>query len=87
MLAVGIVLYLAILRSLDVRRFARGLSVGVLILGLEELGFPYIPAHAGTELMAGHCVPVDLVFLAASVCRSAAIPVDSTAQLDTVQPS
>jgi hypothetical protein len=38
MLAVGIVLYLAILRSLEVRRFARGLSVGVLILGLEELG-------------------------------------------------
>jgi hypothetical protein len=39
MLAVGIVLFLAILRSLDVQRFARGLSVGVLILGLEELGF------------------------------------------------
>jgi len=39
MLAMGIVLYLAILRSLDLWRFARGLSVGVMILGLEELGF------------------------------------------------
>jgi len=34
----GIVLYLAILRSSDLWRFARGLSVGVMILGLEELG-------------------------------------------------